>query len=96
MFIFINQGFCKVLNVTTKELSTDIFLSEFKYPQPDGFALKTSIEINNLENKFTFVNNLPIEKKEPIGYTLDNAVLVTIKISLNDGTYLLIRKFYSY
>lgn len=83
-FIYLPQGFCKVLDIATEESSSKIFLSDFKYPQPDGFLLKTSIEINILENKFTFANNLLIEQNRRIEYDLDNAVLVTVQIFMSN------------
>lgn len=75
--IFFYQGACKVLSVGKE--NNVIYLKDFHSPPPEGFAFKTSVEINLLKNKHSFENNLPVEGKRPIGYNLDNAAVVTIR-----------------
>lgn len=60
-------------------------IKDFHSPQPDGFALKTSLEINLLANKLSFENNIPVEIKRPIGYGPDNTAKVSVIISINDA-----------
>jgi len=61
-----------------------IFLEDFHSPPPEGFVLKTSMEIDLLENKHSFNSNFRLQRKRPIKYHLDNAALATISIILAD------------
>lgn len=75
----------------TNELNP-VSLNDFGEAAPDGFQLKTTMEINTLVNKYSFVANLPVEQTRPIKYELDNAVLLTVRIVGEDNSYLTISK----
>lgn len=70
----------------------DILISEFGELPPKGYQLKTTMEINILANKYSFMHNNPIEKKRKITYKHENAAELTIWLQGEAESYIAISK----
>lgn len=73
-------GACKVLNVTTE--FTGIKLKDFSNPPPEGFLLKTSIEINLRDNLYNYENRSNEETGKIISYA-NRLDVVTVVIPMH-------------
>lgn len=83
-----------VLQGACKALDSYFDFSEFERIQPEGFALKTSLEIDLLDNKYNFENNVPVAKEIPVEYHLGKKPLVQVSIGVGNFQSLNICKFF--